>query len=243
MAKKQKQKNKKSKNYRNVEIKSYFSYLKKFWYYIWYDDSFGSYVANFVFAYIFIKFLLFPTMGFILGTDYPIVAIVSGSMEHKIVNGQICANKIISSNKDLDYDSWWSNCGDYYEKNFNLSKEEFLSFEYKNGLNIGDVLVLRGKEPKNIDVGEVLIFIPQDKNFYLTKGPVIHRVIKKWVDDNGKTHFQTKGDHNSKSFKNFENDIIEDNVLAVSGVRIPFIGYAKIWMTNIIYFVTGIGGI
>lgn len=240
---KKKNNKKVSKNHKDVELKDLKSYFKKFWYYIWYDDSFGSYVANFAFAYIVIKFLLFPGMGFILNTDYPIVAIVSGSMEHKIVSGKICDKGIISSNKNLDFDTWWSYCSSYYEENFNLTKAEFEKFEYKNGLDIGDVLVLYGKNVKKIEVGEVLIFIPQDENFYLTKGPVIHRVVKKWTDENGKIHFQTKGDHNRESFNNFENDIIEDNVLAVSLINIPYIGYAKIVLTNLIYFVLGRGSL
>lgn len=232
-----------SKDYREVELNSPFSYLKKFWYYIWYDDSFGSYIANFAFAFVFIKYILFPTLGFILGTNFPIVAIVSGSMEHKIVNGQICEHRIIADGSEsLNFDDWWNYCGNYYQNVFSLNKSDFENFEYKNGLNIGDVLVLRGKEPSEIEVGEVLIFIPQDRNFYLTKGPVIHRVVYKWQDENGKYHFQTKGDHNSKSFNNFENDIIEDDVLAVSGVRIPYIGYAKIALSNVFFFLTGKGG-
>jgi hypothetical protein len=235
---------KKNRNYKEVELNSILSYFKKFWYYIWYDDSFGSYIANFAFAYVFIKFILFPGLGLLLGTNFPIVAIVSGSMEHKIVDGSICEDRIIATGTEsLNQDEWFDYCGDYYINNFNLTKTDFESFEYKNGLNIGDVLVLRGKAPEKIEVGEVLIFIPQDINFYLTKGPVIHRVVKKWEDENGKFHFQTKGDHNSKSFQNFENDIIEDNVLAVSVVRVPYIGYAKIALSNIIFFVTGRGGI
>jgi hypothetical protein len=233
-----------NKDYKLVELKGPVSYFKKFWYYIWYDDSFGSYIANFAFAYVFIKFILFPTLGLLLGTSFPIVAIVSGSMEHKVVDGSICDDRIISTGTDsLNQDEWWDYCGDYYVDAFNLSKSDFENFEYKNGLNIGDVLILRGKNPKDVEVGEVLIFIPQDINFYLTKGPVIHRVVKKWEDEDGKFHFQTKGDHNSKSFENFENDIIEDNVLAVSAVRIPYIGYAKIMLSNTIYFLTGRGGI
>jgi hypothetical protein len=233
-----------NRDYKLVELKGPLSYFKKFWFYIWYDDSFGSYIANFAFAYVFIKFILFPGLGLLLGTNFPIVAIVSGSMEHKIVNGQICEDRIIATGTDkLNHDDWWDYCGDYYVDNFNLTQDDFKNFEYKNGLNIGDVLVLRGKNPEDVEVGEVLIFIPQDRNFYLTKGPVIHRVVKRWEDENGKFHFQTKGDHNSKSFQNFENDIIEDDVLAVSAVRIPYIGYAKIVLSNIIFFVTGRGGI
>ena len=233
-----------NRDYKQVELKGPLSYIKKFWFYIWYDDSFGSYIANFAFAYVFIKFLLFPGLGLLLGTNFPIVAIVSGSMEHKVVNGQICNDRIIATGTEsLNHDDWWDYCGDYYVDNFNLSKDEFENFEYKNGLNIGDVLVLRGKSPKDVEVGEVLIFIPQDRNFYLTKGPVIHRVVKKWEDENGKFHFQTKGDHNSQSFQNFENDIIEDDVLAVSAVRVQYIGYAKIMLSNTIFFLTGRGGI
>ncbi|NQZ84912.1 MAG: hypothetical protein HRU03_04275 [Nanoarchaeales archaeon] len=233
-----------SKNYKLVELKSPLSYFKKFWLYIWYDDSIGSYIANFAFAYVFIKFLLFPVLGLLLGTSFPIVAIVTGSMEHKVVQGSICNNKIIASGvTSLDEDEWWDHCGNYYVDNFNLTQDDFKNFEYSNGLDIGDVLILKGSEPENIEIGEVLIFIPQDRNFYLTKGPVIHRVVNKWKDEDGKFHFQTKGDHNSKSFENFENDIIEDNVLAVSAVRIPYLGYVKIVLTNVIFFVSGYGGI
>lgn len=237
-------KNDDGKDYRKVKLNSPFSYFKKFWFYIWYDDSIGSYIANFASAYVFIKFLLFPSLGLILGTSFPIVAIVSGSMEHKVVQGKICDNQIISSStNNLNQDEWWDYCGDYYVDNFNLTKSDFENFEYKNGLNIGDVLVLRGKDVSKIEIGEVLIFIPQDRNFYLTKGPVIHRVVNKWQDENGKYHFQTKGDHNAKSFENFENDIIEDDVLAVSVVRVPYIGYAKIMLSNVIFMITGRGGI
>jgi len=215
--------------------------LQKFWKYIWYDDSFGSYIANFAVAFIFIKFILFPSLGFVLNNDYPIVAIVSGSMEHKIVDGVVCDVNDLNGDMNLDHGEWWSYCGDYYEENFNLNQQDFLEFEYKNGLNIGDVIILYGKSHEKIEVGEVLIFVPQDRNFFIAKGPVIHRVIKKWTDDTGKIHFQTKGDHNSKSFTNFENDIIEDDVIGVAAVRIPYIGYAKIFLNNVFLMVTGRG--
>lgn len=224
-----------------IVIKKYLDYFKKFWNYIWNDDSLGSYVLNFLVAFIFIKFIFFPAIGFVLNNDYPIVAIVSGSMEHKIVDNQVCGNFIVDENKkNLDFNLWWNLCGNYYEKNFNLSVTDFDNFNYKNGLNIGDVMILYGKNPKNINLGDVLVFIPQDIRFFQEKGPVIHRVVKKWEDENGKVHFQTKGDHNEISFNNFENDIIEDNVIGVGVVRIPFIGYAKLALNNLI---VGVGGI
>ena len=71
-------------------ISKYLDYWKRFWRFIWYDDSALSYILNFAFAFVVIKFLFFPAIGFALNNDYPIVAIVSGSMEHKIVDGRIC---------------------------------------------------------------------------------------------------------------------------------------------------------
>ncbi len=215
-------------------MKKYLNYLKKFWNYIWNDDSIGSYILNFVVAFIFIKFIFFPIIGFVLNNDYPIVAIVSGSMEHKIVNGQICNNTGLGEKKSLDIDLWWNYCGDYYKENFNLSLSDFKNFKYDNGLNIGDVMILYGKNPKNIKVGEVLVFVPQDIRFFKLKGPVIHRVVKKWIDKKGGIHFQTKGDHNPRSFNNFENNITEKNIIGVGILRIPFIGYARLALNNIV---------
>jgi len=215
-------------------MKKIIKYLKDLREYILHGDDLGSYVLNFVVAFIFIKYIFFPSLGFALNNDFPVVAIVSGSMEHKIVNNEICGNPIVDqSSKNLDLNSWWNTCSKYYITNFNLSLNDFNNFDYNNGLNIGDVMILYGSKPQNINLGEVLVFIPQDRRFFEQKGPVIHRVVKKWVDVNGKYHFQTKGDHNGQSFNNFENDIIEDNVIGVAVVRVPYIGYAKLAMNNI----------
>ncbi len=223
------------------KYKLFLSYLKKFWHYLWYDDSLGSYVVNFAVAFIFIKFIFFPAIGFALNNDYPIVAIVSGSMEHKIVDHRICSNYVVDvSKKNLDRDEWWSFCSNYYISNYNLTKENFETFDYRNGLNIGDVMVLYGSKPENIEVGDVLVFVPQSKAFFEQKGPVIHRVVKKWQDENGKYHFATKGDHNAESFNNFENDITEENVIGVGVLKIPFIGYVKLALNNVL---VGIGNI
>ena len=243
------------------------SKLKEFWHFIWHDDSLLSYVLNFALAFIFIKYIFFPGLGFALQTDYPIVAIVSGSMEHKVVNGKVCYENYLED-RNLDFDSWYRYCGSYYEKNFGLNKSEFYDFEYRNGLNIGDVMVLRGKNPSKIEVGDILVFNPQDKvygdlaqslnmkdgsSFFMNAyGPVIHRVVDKWQDDNGDWHFTTKGDHNAQtisnhkrlnnqvSFTDFESDIPQDDVIGVVAFRIPYLGYAKIVLNKIYLFVVGL---
>jgi signal peptidase I len=232
--------------------------IKKFWYFIWYDDSLLSYILNFIVAFLFIKYILFPGLGLILNNDFPIVAIVTGSMEHKIVDGKICDKDLNNINKNLNLDQWWEYCGSYY-KNFNISKENFSKFPYKNGLNIGDVMILYGKKPEKIEIGDVLVFNPQDKIennkslFFTLNGPVIHRVINiKKIENN--TYFQTKGDHNAKSIENHERTIFIDNqikryqfndfetkipsedTIAVAIFRIPYIGYAKLYLNNLIQF-------
>ncbi len=208
---------------------SNFVKFKKFWKFIFYDDSILSYVLNFILAFIFIKYILFPGFGLVLNTSYPIVAIVSGSMQHKIVEHRICDDYVMNTyDMSLNLSQWWHFCSNYYVKNFNITKSNFTHFEYKNGLNIGDVMVLYGKNPKDIKVGDVIVFIPEDKRFFEQMGPVIHRVVKKWKTSDGKYHFQTKGDHNPKSFENFETNIPQKNILGVPILRIPYIGYVKL---------------
>lgn len=209
--------------------------LKRFWHYIWYDDSLGSYVMNFIVALIFIKFIFFPGLGLLLGTNIPVVAVVSGSMEHKIVDGRVCDKSFDESyDTSLSLSSWWDYCGNYYENNYNISKEEFSQFDFKNGLNTGDVIILTGKDTKDIELGEVLVFIPGDRQWYSQNGPVIHRVIDK-KQINGEYYFTTKGDHNpSVSQGNFEKNITEDQVLAVAQLKIPYIGYLKVWLSRLL---------
>ncbi len=221
----QKNSKEKSKIYNNI---------KKFWKFIWYDDSVTSYILNLLVAFLFIKFIFFPIIGFTLNNDFPIVAIVSGSMEHKIVDHRICNQYIVDlSNKNLNQNDWWNFCGDYYEKNYNQTQEIYKNFDYPNGLNIGDVMILYGKNPKNIELGEILVFIPNDRNFFITKGPVIHRVVKKWEED-GIIYFQTKGDHNKESFNNFEQKIPESDVIGVGILRIPYLGYPKLLLSKLL---------
>ena len=55
---------------------------KKTWYFIWDDDSIYSWLVNVVLAFVLIKFIVYPVLGLLLQTNYPIVAVVSSSMEH-----------------------------------------------------------------------------------------------------------------------------------------------------------------
>ena len=149
-----------------MKLKKIKNNFLKFWKWTWNSDSILSYFSAIILSIIIIKFLIFPFFGLILKNDFPMVVVVTGSMEHKIVDGKICENSFSNDlNKNLDFEKYWNSCGNYYENNLNISKKNFENFEYNSGLNIGDALLIYGKK-ENYQVGEVLIFIPKDKNFF-----------------------------------------------------------------------------
>lgn len=179
----------------------------KIWYFIWYDDSILSWLVNIILAFVLIKFIVYPVLGLILGTSFPIVAVVSNSMEH---NG--------------NFDNWWVSQKVFYE-NIDISAEEFQSYSFKNGFNKGDIMVLFGTNPENIEIGDTIVFRAKNKAY-----PIIHRVIK-IKDIGGETYFETKGDHNVAQIKTPDLDetfISVDAYIGKSILRIPWLGYLKI---------------
>lgn len=217
--------------------KSFKEYVKDAWNYINHGDSLGSYIAFFIFAFIIVKFLVFPAFSFVLNNDFPIVAVVSESMEHKISGSSLCGQSvdITKTFGHVEFERWWDVCGFYYEENYNISQNKFEEFRFRNGINKGDVMILYGKESEDITIGEILIFVPGDMNWYQSHGLVIHRVVDK-NKENNQYHFTTKGDNNRKviSNNNFEEKISEDQIVATALLRIPYIGYLKIWLEEFI---------
>jgi len=55
-------------------------FFKRLWHFLWEEDSIWSWIANVIIAFVIIKFLLYPGLGFVLGTPAPIAAVFSGSM-------------------------------------------------------------------------------------------------------------------------------------------------------------------
>ena len=190
----------------------------KFWYFIWEDDSVWSWLVNIVLAFILIKFVVYPGLGFLLATSHPIVAVVSGSMHH-----------------DSSFDEWWSQAGVWYVEN-DISKDNFMEFSLKNGFNKGDIMILKGLKPKDIKVGDVIVF--QSKR----PDPIIHRVVKKRQEGDA-YYFQTKGDNyqtNPTSIKTYfldETRISSDNIIGVAKVRVPKLGWVKIAFVELIKLV------
>ena len=89
---------------------------KKVWYFVWEDNSIWSWIVNIILAFILIKFVVYPGLGFLLSTSHPVVAVVSNSMEHSI-----------------GFDGWWEKNKDWYVEN-GITEEQFKQFPLKMGL-------------------------------------------------------------------------------------------------------------
>lgn len=187
--------------------------LKRVWHFIWEDNSIWSWIVNIILAFILIKFVVYPFLGLVLSTSHPVVAVVSGSMEHD----------------GMDFEQWWEKNKDWYLEN-GIDKSAFGKFSLKNGFNKGDIMILVGKGAENIKIGDVIVFVGGSKD------PIIHRVVKK-AERKGTIYFQTKGDNNMDSIKTSqldETDITQDEIKGKAAFRVPLLGYIKIGFVEIL---------
>ncbi len=238
-----KPKGKKLTTFSKKEKKKPKTLLGKIWYFIWEDNSVWSWLANIVIAFVLIKFVVYPVLGGMFGTGLPIVAVVSGSMEHKLSThydpslGKIMLYETICGKFPTDYkggfDEYWRVCGAWYEEK-NITKSMFRDFPMHNGFNKGDIIILFGAKPENIAVGDIIVF--QSGRQY----PIIHRVVEK-RNTGSQYVFQTKGDHNPDSVKDIRNNIpvldefniSERYVIGKAVFKIPLLGWLKIWFVDL----------
>ena len=178
---------------------------KKIWHFLWKDDSWESLIASAAIVLVVGKFIILPVLGFILGTQLPVVAVVSSSMDH-----------------DTGFNTWWENNAEEYQ-NFDINKSEFKEFKMKNGFNRGDAIIVVGKDFKELKVGDIIIFQTNSRS-----EPIIHRIIEK-----GDNWVSTKGDNNINQFS-FEYRIPSENILGVAKVRAPLLGWVKVGFLQLI---------
>ncbi len=84
----------------------------------------------------------------------------------------------------------------------------------------GDILVLKGMAPEDLQVGDVIVYSVAGRDV-----PVVHRIVK--INPDGS--FQTKGDANSGQL-GFEYYISQEDVHGKVLVIIPYLGWVKIGM-------------
>ena len=221
---------------------------KKAWHFIWHSDSPLSWAVNILLAYIVIRYLFYPGLGLLFGTAFPLVAVVSGSMEHGyapmenqfgqqvmqegMIGYQLCGNIIFqeprrfNTRSFVDAETYWETCGAWYEER-DITHEEFSQFIFPRGFNKGDIIFIYGEDPKNIKTGDVIVFVTP-----MRAEPIIHRVIE--TGD----RITTKGDHNA-DIGPVDRDIPPEAIVGKATFRLPWLGWVKIWFIELVSMIRG----
>jgi len=193
---------------------------RKAWRWFWKDDSLWSWLVNVIVAFLVIRYIIYPLLGLALGTNFPIVAVVSESMEHGLHDDLLCGQKFDAFQES--FDNYWDICGKWYEDR-GITKEKFAKFPFRDGFDKGDVIILWRANKDNLQIGDILVFQSTKPQ------PIIHRIVNTWEED-GETFYQTKGDHNSASISGLygEEQIGSERVFGQGLTRIPYLGWVKI---------------
>jgi len=157
-------------------------------------------------------------MGYILHTDLPIVAVMTGSMVHD--------------------DNTLSVHYQFLEQNFDYTKEQINSWPIKNGFRPGDVLIIKGVPQEELQVGDVIVATYKGQPV-----PIIHRIV--YIGENGYPF--TKGDHNPVmdplckiSDKPISGCWERTGIKGKAVLWVPFLGLPKLILHNIIMFLRGL---
>ncbi len=190
---------------------------KNVWYFIWESNSIWSWIVNIILAFVVIKFILYPGLGVFLATSHPIVAVVSGSMDH-----------------DAVFEEWWeSSCKDNQKvqseiyESYGITKEQFQQFSFASGFKAGDLMII--KHSKLPELGEIIVFQTDS-----LVEPIIHRIVK--ID---RGLIKTKGDHNCGS-SSVEENVPQERIIGRAIIKIPYLGWIKIIFVKIIKLIVSI---
>ena len=176
----------------------------KTWNFIVHEDSLASFAVDAILIVIIGKFILFPIIAAVMGSAFPVVAVVSGSMDHQ----------------DMSFESWWATNQAYYSE-YNIDGVEFEGFYLNNGFEKGDVLVIQGVSEAELEVGDIIVYSVQGR-----KDPIIHRIIA--LDP-----IQTKGDANAGQIS-FERSISQGQIHGKAVTLVPYIGWVKVGTLEIL---------
>lgn len=94
---------------------------------------------------------------------------------------------------------------------------------FERTLHDGDLVILQGVNPKNISIGDIIVYRDGSDRF------VIHRVINIKIGVDGKLYFTTKGDGNPGPDSG---DVSQDNVIGRVVCRIPWLGHIALFMRS-----------
>lgn len=157
-------------------------------------ETIGYIILGIVAAY-----LLNFSLGLALGTDLPVVAVVSDSMTHDSLTAK------------RHYQ--------FLEKNLGYTTEEIDSWPIKDGFLRGDVLVVEGVDKDDLEIGDVIVYDISGQNT-----PIVHRIVK-FEDD----QIVTKGDHNPSFDPWRPTDIHGKAVFVVPFLGWPKLILTEVW--------------
>ena len=193
----------------NMKKEAERSLLKKTWNFLWNSDSFLSWIIDLALIYLFVKFIFFPLLTLIFATPLPSVIVQTSSMTHN----------------NLDFNSWWQDFGEWYLKN-SIVWEDAEKWHYSNGLDKGDIVILKGERDKDYDleVGDIIVFDAHPNQAI----PIIHRVVV--INPDGSVG--TKGDNNMDQHS-WEKNLPASKILGKAIFRIPKLGWIKLGIVEL----------
>lgn len=155
-----------------------------------------------IIAYIFLGYLIAvganKGMTYGLNTNYPVVAVVSKSMEH--------------NDPQQTFFPYFS------EKNFTGAQIKNLPFE--SGIRMGDIVVVRGTPFEKIKVGDVIVYK------FPGREPIIHRVVA--INGDSLTTKGDNNKNEDQLLEGIAPPIKAENVKGKAIMHIPILGYVKI---------------
>ncbi len=182
---------------------STFGKFKQFWHWLWNSNSILSWIVSFVLAFILVRFVFYPLIGLALQTSLPLVVIESNSME-----------------RHFDFEGWWKAHEDFYD-GIGITKGEAEKWPFPNGINEGDIAIIRGKDFQDLKEGDVIVFQPSPQN-----KAIIHRIVR--LHEN---YVETKGDANIGQIE-FEKNVRSEQIRGVAIARIPYLGWIKLFFVR-----------
>ena len=116
------------------------------------------------------------------------------------------------------FDKWYEAQQEDYAK-IGITEEQVQKWNFRSGLNKGDIAIIKGRDFSKIKVGDVIVFRPPEQ-----KKAIIHRVVEVNAQQG---YIATKGDANIGQLS-VERKIRPEQLEGIAVLRIPFIGWIKL---------------
>ncbi|TAL48198.1 hypothetical protein EPN87_01130 [archaeon] len=172
----------------------------------------------YIFAGIIFALALMGILGAALSTSFPLVSVISGSLDHGInEDGTPCRAQV--SNYSPTFDNWWQACSQTYAP-FNITKQQFSQFPFSDGLGIGYMAAVQKQDAYK--VGDIIVYDVGQA------APIIHRVVM--INPDGT--YQTKGDHNMGQ-NSYEHSVDKSRIAGKVIFAMPLLGYVKVFTARV----------